>query len=55
MWKFNGPYEQVVTELGKAYEPGKGYELTDSERDLLTKRGFFSLFTEEKQTTKKEK
>ena len=45
MMIFLGAYPQIVTELGKVFEPKTHYKLQDSELVTLGKRGFMHLFS----------
>lgn len=41
---FRGKWPQIVTELGKCFEPGLEYVLSERELLVLHSRGFLPLF-----------
>ena len=41
---FIGTTSQIVTELGKCYDPKHTYDLSEKEVECLSNRGFLSLF-----------
>lgn len=52
---FNGTHSQIVTELGKCFDPKCVYELSESELVILGNRKFLELFSAIQETTVEKK